>query len=169
MSHPEPSNPAPTNPEPTGAESTGPEPASALPSVVIERRVEWSDTDAAGHYHFSSVLRWAEAGEAVLLRRLGLGELFGSIPRVHFEADYLARLWFGDLVRIEFRVDRVGASSLHYAFDVHGPNGPAAAGRMSVVHSAATAKGAAGWPEETRRRLTESGPQRPQSYTDHEV
>jgi acyl-CoA thioesterase FadM len=144
---------------------TGRSPATpAPPSVVIERRVEWSDTDAAGHYHFSSALRWAEAAEAVLLRRLGLEELFGSIPRVHFEADYLERLWFGDLVRIELRVHKVGAASLHYAFEVRGPHGPAATGRMSVVHSAATAKGSVPWPEETRRKLTESGPQRPESY-----
>ncbi|WP_051969726.1 acyl-CoA thioesterase [Kitasatospora azatica] len=162
-------HPAPQQAEPAEAtEGRGPA-APALPSVVIERRVEWSDTDAAGHYHFSAVLRWAEAAEAVLLRRLGLGDLFGSIPRVHFEADYLERLWFGDLVRIELRVDKVGTSSLHYAFEVHGPNGPAAAGRMSVVHSAATAKGTAPWPEETRARLTESGPQRPESYTGQHV
>ncbi|WP_371493874.1 acyl-CoA thioesterase [Kitasatospora sp. NBC_00374] len=158
--------PAPREAEAAEAVEGGGPAAAALPSVVIERKVEWSDTDAAGHYHFSSVLRWAEAAEAVLLRRLGLGDLFGSIPRVHFEADYLERLWFGDVVRIDFRVHRVGASSLHYAFDVHGPEGRAAAGRMSVVHSAATAKGTAPWPEGTRSRLTESGPQRPESYTD---
>ncbi|MEU9133146.1 thioesterase family protein [Kitasatospora sp. NPDC048540] len=132
--------------------------------MVIERQVEWSDTDAAGHHHFSAVLRWAEAAEAALLRRLGLGDLFGSIPRVHFEADYLARLWFGDVVRIELRVARVGETSLHYVFEVHGPAGPAATGRMSVVHSAATAKGAAPWSADARRRLTVCGPQQPETH-----
>ncbi|MFI6447200.1 acyl-CoA thioesterase [Kitasatospora sp. NPDC050543] len=136
----------------------------ALPSVVVERRVEWSDTDAAGHYHFSSVLRWAEAAEAVLLRRLGLDGLFGSIPRVHFEADYLERLWFGDAVHVELRVDRVGTSSLHYAFEVRGPGGPAATGRMSVVHSAATARGVSPWPPQVRQVLCEAGPQAPEYY-----
>lgn len=140
------------------------DPAPSLPSVVIERRVEWSDTDAAGHYHFSAVQRWAEAAEAVLLRRLGLDRLFGSIPRVHFEADYRERLWFGDVVRVGFRVERVGTSSLHYAFEVHGPNGAAATGRMSVVHSAAQAKGPAPWPDEVRMALGAGGPQRPESY-----
>ncbi|WP_344445058.1 acyl-CoA thioesterase [Kitasatospora nipponensis] len=139
-------------------------PPAELPSVAVERRVEWSDTDAAGHYHFSSVQRWAEAAEAVLLRRLGLSALFGSIPRVHFEADYHERLWFGDLVRIELRVAKVGTSSLHYAFDVAGPHGPAASGRMSVVHAATDAKGSAPWPEQVRRALVESGPQPPESY-----
>lgn len=129
-------------------------------SVTIERRVEWSDTDAAGHYHFSAVQRWAEAAEAALLRRLGLAELFGRIPRVHFEADYRERLWFGDVVRTELRVVRVGGSSLHYAFEVHGPQGLAASGRMSVVHAAPHTKGAEPWPAPVRRALTEAGPQR---------
>ncbi|WP_370116271.1 acyl-CoA thioesterase [Streptacidiphilus sp. MAP12-33] len=139
--------------------------AAGLPAgVVVERRVEWHDTDAAGHYHFSSIQRWAEAAEAVLLRRLGLAQLFGSIPRVHFEADYRERLWFGDLVRVEFRVVRVGASSLHYTFDVHGPRGLSASGAMSVVHSAATARGTERWPDHVRRALAEAGPQTPESY-----
>lgn len=133
-------------------------------SVAVERRVEWSDTDAAGHYHFSAVQRWVEAAEAVLLRRLGLADLYGRIPRVHFEADYRERLWFGDLVRTELRVLRVGGSSLHYAFEVYGPQGPAAAGRMSVVHAAVRAKGAEPWPAEVRRALAESGPQQPEAY-----
>ncbi|MFJ7246955.1 acyl-CoA thioesterase [Kitasatospora sp. NPDC098652] len=139
-----------------------PEPAPAPAAITIERRVEWSDTDAAGHYHFSAVQRWAEAAEAALLRRLGLAELFGRIPRVHFEADYRERLWFGDVVRTELRVVRVGGSSLHYAFEVHGPQGLAASGRMSVVHAAPRVKGAEPWPAPVRRALTEAGPQQPE-------
>ncbi|MEU1290064.1 thioesterase family protein [Kitasatospora sp. NPDC005856] len=124
--------------------------------------MEWADTDASGHYHFSAVLRWAEAAEAALLRRLGLTELFGRIPRVHFEADYRERLWFGDVVRTELRVVRVGGSSLHYAFEVHGPHGLAANGRMSVVHAAPHDGGAVPWPAQVRRTLAEAGPQRPE-------
>ncbi|QMU77129.1 acyl-CoA thioesterase [Streptacidiphilus sp. PB12-B1b] len=146
-----------------------PQSPASLPSVLVERRVEWSDTDAAGHYHFSAVLRWAEAAEAVLLRRLGLAELFGSIPRVHFEADYRERLWFGDPVRITLRVDKVGTSSLHYAFEVAGPAGTAAVGRMSVVHSAATASGPTPWPAQMRARLAEAGPQPAETYADGAV
>ncbi|MFF7592442.1 acyl-CoA thioesterase [Kitasatospora purpeofusca] len=145
-------------PAPTTEAAAGPQPAS----VTVERRVEWSDTDAAGHYHFSAVQRWAEAAEATLLRRLGLDGLFGRIPRVHFEADYRERLWFGDLVRVELRVERVGGSSLHYAFEVHGPNGPAAGGRMSVVHAAPHAKGTEPWPEPVRLALAGAGRQDPE-------
>lgn len=152
-----------------------------LPSVVVERRVEWTDTDAAGHYHHSTVIRWVEAAEAVLLRRLGLSHLFGSTPRVHFEADYRARLWFGEAVRTELRVTKVGTSSLHYAFTVRGEPGPAgpdgtdggdgtggpddavaATGRMVIAHSAARATGTTPWPAEVREVLTKAARQAPE-------
>ncbi|MGC0417624.1 acyl-CoA thioesterase [Embleya sp. AB8] len=137
----------------------------SLPSVVVERRVEWQDTDAAGHYHYSAVQRWVEAAEAVLLRRLGVAELFGRIPRVHFEADYRERLWFGEAAHTTLRIERVGSSSLHYTFEVRGEHGPAATGRLSVVHCPPQAKGALPWPDETRAALSRGGPQRPESYT----
>ncbi|MFE5486687.1 acyl-CoA thioesterase [Streptomyces sp. NPDC056527] len=134
-----------------------------LPSVTVERRVEWPDTDAAGHYHHSTVVRWVEAAEAVLLRRLGLSHLFGSTPRVHFEADYRARLWFGEAVRTELRVTKVGTSSLHYAFTVLGEEGAeAATGRMVIAHSAARATGTTPWPADVREVLTKAGPQAPE-------
>ncbi|MGP3983573.1 acyl-CoA thioesterase [Streptomyces sp. KR80] len=136
-----------------------------LPSVVIERRVEWPDTDAAGHYHHSTVVRWVEAAEAVLLRRLGLAHLFGSTPRVHFEADYRARLWFGEIVRTELCVTGVGTSSLQYAFTVRGQGDEAAAtGRMTIAHSAARAIGSTPWPDEVREVLTKAGPQSPELF-----
>ncbi|MDJ0463894.1 thioesterase family protein [Streptomyces sp. H27-C3] len=139
-------------------------PALNLPSVVIERRVEWPDTDAAGHYHHSTVVRWVEAAEAVLLRRLGLAHLFGSTPRVRFEADYRARLWFGETVRTELRVTRVGSSSLHYAFTVRGEGEEAATGRMVIAHSAARATGSTPWPDDVREVLTKAGPQAPELF-----
>ncbi|MFJ6793038.1 acyl-CoA thioesterase [Streptomyces sp. NPDC091268] len=134
-----------------------------LPRIVVEARVEWPDTDAAGHYHHSTVVRWVEAAEAALLRRLGLAHLFGSTPRVHFEADYRARLWFGERVRTELKVVEVGTSSLHYAFSVRGEGGEeAACGRMVIAHSAARATGSTAWPDEVRDVLTKAGPQAPE-------
>nr|WP_323187933.1 acyl-CoA thioesterase [Streptomyces sp. NBC_01264] len=114
------------------------------------------------------MIRSVEAAEAVLLRRLGLSHLFGSTPRVHFEADYRARLWFGEAVRTELRA-KVGASSLHYAFTVRGEAGPAgpegteaASGRMVIAHSAARATGTTPWPAEVREVLTKAGRQAPE-------
>ncbi|WST50532.1 acyl-CoA thioesterase [Streptomyces avidinii] len=152
---------------PAPASVPAPEPAPAEPTgVVVERRVEWTDTDAAGHYHHSTVVRWVEAAEAVLLHRLGLSHLFGSTPRVHFEADYRARLWFGETVRIELKVTKVGTASLHYAFTVRGAQGgEAATGRMVIAHSAAHATGSTPWPAEVRDLLGTAGPQQPELLT----
>lgn len=154
-------------PAPTPAAPAPPAPAPPEPArVVVERRVEWTDTDAAGHYHHSTVVRWVEAAEAVLLHRLGLSHLFGSTPRVHFEADYRARLWFGDAVRTELKVTEVGTASLHYAFTVRGAQGgEAATGRMVIAHSAAHATGSTPWPDEVRDLLGTAGPQQPELLT----
>lgn len=159
--------PRPAAAAPTGSCAAGcPEAlAQNLPSVVIERRVEWPDTDAAGHYHHSTVVRWVEAAEAVLLRRLGLSHLFGSTPRVRFEASYRARLWFGETVRTELEVVKVGTSSLHYAFTVRGAGEePAASGRMVIAHSASQATGSTPWPDDVREVLTKAGPQAPELF-----
>lgn len=131
---------------------------SAAPgaSVVIERMVEWPDTDAAGHYHHSSVIRWVEAAEAVLHENLGLPELFGRVPRVRYEVDYLARLWFRDRVRVELAVAEVGTTSVRYAFEVRRGEEVAARGVMVCVNSdpAADPPATTPWSEEVRTALT---------------
>jgi acyl-CoA thioester hydrolase len=122
-------------------------------SVTVERMVEWPDTDAAGHYHHSSVIRWVEAAEAALHTELGLDELFGTVPRVHYEVDYLARLWFRDLVQITLEVESVGRTSLTYAFVVRRDGEVAARGRMVCVHADPKGDGATAWDGDVRARL----------------
>jgi acyl-CoA thioester hydrolase len=121
--------------------------------VRIERVVEWPDTDAAGHYHHSAVIRWVEAAEAELHEQLGLLDLFGSVPRVRYEVDYLDRLWFRDRVAVELSVAEVGRTSLRYVFTVTREDEPVARGTMVCVNSDPKGAGAAAWPEEVRSRL----------------
>ncbi|GAA1349022.1 acyl-CoA thioesterase [Saccharothrix algeriensis] len=121
--------------------------------AAVERRVEWHDTDAAGHQHHSAVLRWAEDAEAELLRRHGLSHLFGRTPRVRHEVDYRARLRFGERVLARLWVVRVGRASLQYAFTVHGEAGLAAEGRVVVAHAALDAPAATPWPDDVRSTL----------------
>jgi len=121
--------------------------------VVIERSVEWPDTDAAGHYHHATVIRWVEAAEAELLDRLGLIGLFGTVPRVHYEVDYLARLWFRDRVSLELRVAEVGGSSLRYDFDLRRGDQLAARGSFVCVNADPHGDGAARWPDTVRAAL----------------
>ena len=123
------------------------------PSVTVERMVEWPDTDAAGHYHHSTVIRWVEAAEAELHSELGLDELFGTVPRVRYEVDYSARLWFRDRVQITLEVAEVGRTSLTYAFIVRRDGEVAARGRMVCVNSDPKGRGATPWDESVRARL----------------
>jgi acyl-CoA thioesterase FadM len=135
--------------------------AGAPASVVLERRVAWVDTDASGHYHHSTVIRWVEEAEALLQGRLGV-DLFGVLPRVHYEVDYLDRLWFDDRVEVAFAIADVGRSSVRYAFEVRRADAPVARGHMVAVHAASASEGAAPWPDDVRRLLREAGPQQPE-------
>ncbi|HSE09345.1 MAG TPA: thioesterase family protein [Nocardioidaceae bacterium] len=120
--------------------------------MTIERMVEWPDTDAAGHYHHSTVIRWVEAAEAALHERLGLPELFGVVPRVHYEVDYLERLWFRDRVTVTLEVADVGRTSLRYVFQVDRDGQQAVRGQMVCVRTAA--EGPVPWDDDVRQTLT---------------
>lgn len=135
-----------------------------MTGIVIERAVDWQDTDAAGHYHHSTVVRWVEAAEAALLDRIGLCWLFGRIPRVRYEVDYRERLWFGDTASIDLSVGNVGRSSLRYDFVITRipavtrsplpqPSTIAARGTLTAVHVPAADGGAHSWPDDIAAAL----------------
>ena len=126
-------------------------------SVVVDRRVEWQDTDAAGHSHHSTLIPGAEPAEAALLDRLNLAGLFGTIPRVRYEVDYAERLWFGDIATITLSVDRVGTSSLRYEFVVTHGEKSVARGALTVVQTASESAGSKPWPDQVRAALECSG------------
>lgn len=133
-------------------------------AVLVQRRVEWPDTDAAGHYHHSTVVRWVEAAEAVLYERLGLSELFGRIPRVRYEVEYAARLWFGDIVDIVLGVAELGRTSITYAFEVRLDDQVVAAGRMVAVSSDPANGGTEPWTDQVRKAFTTSGGLAPERF-----
>jgi acyl-CoA thioester hydrolase len=142
----------------TAGSSPGLSDAGNPTETTIERRVEWYDTDAAGHQHHSAILRWVEAAEAELLRRHGLDWLFGRIPRVRHEVSYRARLMFGQLVRTRLHVADLDRTSLSYAFEVLTADGtPAADGVMVVVYVPNPESSAAPWPHEVAAALLPAG------------
>ena len=119
-----------------------------MSGIVIDRVVDWQDTDASGHYHHGTVIRWVEAAEAAYLAERGLTQLFGRIPRVRYEVDYLDRLWFGDTVSVRLSLARIGTASLRYEFTVTrvaADRALAARGSLTIVH--APDSGAEPWPE----------------------
>ena len=94
--------------------------AAGLAGSVLDRHIEWIDTDAAGHQHNSVVMRFVEAAEAKLFRELGVVSYFGNAPRVRHEIEYRAKLYFGQRVCTAVAIEHVGTSSMSFAFKVWG-------------------------------------------------
>jgi acyl-CoA thioesterase FadM len=122
--------------------------------VVVMRTVAWGETDAAGHNHFSAAFRWLEETEHALYRCLGFDTLMiDRVPRVHVEADYRARLYYGEVIRCEVGVVSIGTSSCTFALVVSRGDEVAISGRYVVVHVAGNDQGSTPWPEEMRVAL----------------
>jgi acyl-CoA thioester hydrolase len=101
----------------------------------VERaRVAWVDTDAGGRIHFTAAFRWAELAETALMRRLGLLDEWGSYPRRRVEADYRKVLVFEDEIEVRLRVERVGTTSIAYAWEITKDGEVYIAGAHVVVH-----------------------------------
>ncbi|HEX9377937.1 MAG TPA: thioesterase family protein [Actinomycetota bacterium] len=142
---------------------TDPEAGPAPASIVIQRRVEWSDTDASGAYHNSAAFNFMESAEVALVDRLGIREdVYGRHPRVRIEADFLAPLWFRDLVDVEIRVSNVGRTSVTYEAEIRRGSEVCVRGRMVAVLLDRIGGTPQPWPEEYRRLLAAAGPQVPE-------
>src|SRR5437867_5968227 len=103
-------------------------------SIVVQRRIEWPDTDASGMYHNTAAFRFIEVAETTLLDRLGfVHEIYGRHPRVHIEADFLRPLRFRDMVDIDLAVEAVGRTSVAYRVEMRSENRTAVRGRAGAV------------------------------------
>ena len=86
------------------------------------RRVEFSETDAAGMIHFSSYFLYMEQAEHELFRHLGTSVLTkddsGTIswPRVSASCDYSRPGTFEDELQIDVGIARLGEKSVTYQF-----------------------------------------------------
>ena len=85
----------------------------------VERaRVAWVDTDAGGRIHFTAAFRWAEMAETGIRRELGLVEGWGNYPRRKVEAEFLKVLVFEDEIEVRIRPERLGQTSITWAFEI---------------------------------------------------
>jgi YbgC/YbaW family acyl-CoA thioester hydrolase len=138
-------------------------PASSPASIVVQRRIEWSDTDASGLYHNTAAFRFIEVAETALLDRLGfVHEVYGRHPRVHIEADFLMPLRFRDLVDVELTVADVGRTSVTYQFEMRCRGAAAVRGKAVAVLMTSVGGVPDPWPEEYRQLLLTAGPQTPE-------
>jgi acyl-CoA thioester hydrolase len=116
-------------------------------------RVAWVDTDAGGRIHFTAAFRYAEQAETALFRKLGLVDQLVDYPRRRVEADFRSVLRFEDEVSVEIRADRIGTTSITWAWEISRGGEVCVEGRHTVVHVGADGRPAP-LPDEVRDRLT---------------
>jgi acyl-CoA thioester hydrolase len=117
-------------------------------------RVAWIDTDAAGRIHFTAAFRWAEATETALFRRLGLlDDELGGYPRRSVAADYRRPLFFEDEIEVRLRVEKLGTTSITFAWEILRDDEVAIAGSHTIVSIDAEGRKRA-FDNETRELLT---------------
>jgi YbgC/YbaW family acyl-CoA thioester hydrolase len=123
-------------------------------STTIARRIDWMDTDAAGIYHYSTVLRLAEAAEAALHTEHGTADvIFGAAPRVHMEFDFQKPVEFNDEVVTQITVAELGRTSITYDFRLTHDDELVATGRIVGVFIDRESRRAAPWPDAVRAAL----------------
>jgi acyl-CoA thioesterase FadM len=101
---------------------------------VEQARVAWVDTDAGGRIHFTAAFRWAEMAETGIRRKLGLIEEWGSYPRRRVEAEFLQVLVFEDEIEVRIRPERLGGTSITWAFEITRDGEVCVRGTLVVVH-----------------------------------
>ncbi len=119
---------------------------------VEHLRVAWIDTDAGGRIHFSNAFRWAEVAEAGLMRSRGLLDVWPSFPRRHVEADFHRVLVFDDEIEVRLHVERLGTTSVSFAWTIDRDGELCIDGRHTVVHVDADGR-AAPLPDAVRAAL----------------
>jgi 4-hydroxybenzoyl-CoA thioesterase/acyl-CoA thioester hydrolase len=103
------------------------------------RRVEFSDTDAAGIVHFARFFVYMESAEHEMLRSVGLsvmqssGEHQISWPRVSVSCDFRQPAKFDDVVTIEVSIERIGEKSVTYLFRLLKDDQLLATGKTTAV------------------------------------
>lgn len=108
-------------------------------AFITTRRVEFSDTDAAGIAHFVAFFRWMEQAEHDLLRSVGLSvvthdaEGVMSWPRVNAKCDFRGAARFEDLLQIEVRIARLGEKSVTFQHRFLRDGVELAAGEVTAV------------------------------------
>jgi acyl-CoA thioester hydrolase len=72
--------------------------------------VRFADTDALGHVNATSFAQYAEAGRLAFLGQLGQGP--ESIILAHLAIEFRSQVRFGEALRVETRVERLGRTSV---------------------------------------------------------
>jgi YbgC/YbaW family acyl-CoA thioester hydrolase len=120
---------------------------------VYRRRVEFSDTDAAGIAHFSRLLAMVEAAVHDFFRKNSIPVFSESAgwPLVGLKVDFQAPCRFGDELEISLYDFSPGESSLGFSFEARLAGDGIFAGRATVCHISPTTGRPISIPDTIRR------------------
>ena len=91
---------------------------------VMQRRVEFMDTDMAGIAHYTAYFRYMETAEHELFRALGLAaatldkDRHLGWPRVSCGFDFVSALRFQDAFDVHIGITRIGKRSVSYQCEI---------------------------------------------------
>ena len=108
---------------------------------TADHRANFSDTDAAGIVHFSTIFFWVEATEEALFRRLKLpflrteGAKLTGFPRVRVECDFLSPTYREDVVTVALTPAEIGDKKLVWAFHASVGGRAVAKGALTTVYA----------------------------------
>jgi acyl-CoA thioester hydrolase len=106
----------------------------ALP-WMYHRRIAWADVDLTGQWRFTSALLIVEEAETDLMRSAGLIALLPRLPRVAVSVSFSRPALFDEDVQVSLDLVAIGRSSIQYAFEITGPAGMCADGRVVAVYT----------------------------------
>lgn len=104
-------------------------------------RAQFSDTDAAGIVHFSTIFFWVEATEEALFRALEIpflkteGTKLTGYPRVRVECDYLSPIHREEVVTVQLKPSEISDKKLVWEFLAVVQSRPVAQGKLTTVYA----------------------------------
>ncbi len=108
---------------------------------TADYRANFSDTDAAGIVHFSTIFFWVEATEEALFRHLKLpflrteGAKLTGFPRVRVECDFLSPTYREDVVTVALTPAEIGDKKLVWVFHASVGGRAVAKGALTTVYA----------------------------------
>lgn len=108
--------------------------------------VSFNDVDAAGIVYFGNVFDYCHRAYERLLEsiKLPLPHILKTegwaMPLVHAEADYFKPMLHGELLQVSVTLAKTGRSSLHFQYEIRGPNDTLRA-RITLVHATVERRG----------------------------
>lgn len=113
------------------------------PCHVHVSQVTFGDTDCSGWIHFPKIFRHVEEAEHAFLQERGITVIdrdLGGWPRVHVSCDFKRPLRFPDRIEVQLGIERIGAASVNWIFEVMKDGEVYAHGKMTTVRVGNDAK-----------------------------